>query len=214
MKIKKIPKTKTYIVITLISSILWILWFIISLYNYNSIKNISFTQEGKDNNQQNINVESNSNISSVNQYNGPVIPKSEDEIKKQKISDTALSTVKDFYNYLNNENYDRLFSLFDEPFKNDSNIRTYFSEDRITNFLNLIDGTWKPQQIEEELDDRKDINFLIRRGFRYNLKYEVELKDYIETWKMILVSRDGGSTFSVNSIYCEERNCSKKLFYR
>lgn len=214
MKITKLPKTKTYIFITLFSSILWIIGFFISIYNYKSIKTISYTQNGNKNIQQNINVDSNSRISSVNQYNWPVIPKTDEEIKKEELSYTAKSVVKDFYNYMNNKNFNRFYNLFDNAFKNDNNIKIYFSENRIINFLDIIDGSLKPQLIEEDYDERKDTEFLIRRWFRYNLKYEINWKHHIEVWKMILISTDKGKSFQVNSLYCEIKNCSKSPFYK
>jgi hypothetical protein len=213
MNIQKFSKTKLYIIISFLASIFWIMGFIMSLYNYSLIQNINIIQEWNNNQQQNVNMNWDSQIGEVNQYNWQIIPKTQEEIKVDSLSYKAKSSVKDFYNYINNKNFDKLYNIFDKPFKEDSNIKTYFSNNRINRFLWLIDWTIKPQEIEEDLDERKDTDFVIRRWFRYFLKYEIKNQPYKEIRKMILVSNNWGENFYINSLFCETKDCWKLPFY-
>jgi len=215
MKIRKFSKTNSSLWIHLIASICGILWLLLALFNYNSIKNITYKQEGKNNTQQNINMEWEGEIWSINQYNNAqIIPLSEEERNILDKSYKAKSYVKDFYNYMNNQNFQRFYSIQDNAFKQDQDIQIYFSENRIIKFLAQINGTLKPQEIKEVQDDRKDTDFVSRRGFKYFLKYEIKDIIHKEVWKMILISTDWWHTYQVNSLFCETKNCWNLPFYK
>lgn len=132
----------------------------------------------------------------------------------KNIPNNTQDYVKNFYTYINNKNHVWLISIFDAPFKNNTTIKTYFSEKRLNKFINSIDWLLKPREIVEVTNDRKDTDSIIKRSYKYLLKYKIDNKNYKESWKMTLISRNWGKNFLVNSLFCESDGCSKSPFYK
>jgi len=137
-------------------------------------------------------------------------------IKKENkvLLDNTQDYILNFYNYINNKDYIWLLSIFDRPFKKDTTIKTYFSEKRLNNFVDSLDWSLEIKEVLEVTQGRKNTEYIIRKSYKYLLKYKINNIEFKENWKIVLVSRDWGDNFLVNSLFCESKGCSKSPFYK
>ncbi len=223
MSFKKFSKSRVFILISFLGSLVWIIWFIISLLNLSEINNIKYEiwNISLDNSNNNIswinnlnNFERNSWSINIDQSNKNILQKTEEEELIESLSRKWKSYVVDFYNYINNRSFDNLYSIFDNVIKKDETVMTYFSYQRINNFLNKIDWSIKIiWDIKEINNHNKNEEYSIRRWYEYLIQYEVDWQIYKERWEMILVSYDEWNRFFVNSIKCSTKSCSKMPFF-
>lgn len=143
-----------------------------------------------------------------------VIPKTNEEKKIDEITQRAKSALVDFYNAINNRDFDRVKILSHNTFIADPALSKYFWKTYLSNFIATIDGTWRPQNITEDPDKRKDEKFISRRGFNYEMYYVLKNKQpYRDKWNAVVVYDPSKDKFFINSLSCETKFCINQPFF-
>lgn len=154
----------------------------------------------------------NNQITQTNIQN-QVIAKSEYEVEKDKITDTARSFIMDFYQTLNNHNYERLEKLYHSTFIKDPEVQKYFSKQRWDRFMKCIDKSIQVTNIEHlEIWDVNNQQ-KNKRWFHYWIAYSIWKKEYKDDWEMVWVDFERFGNFRLAKLECKSPWCSNSPFF-
>ena len=225
----KISKHWFVFIFSIIANGLWIWWFFTAQQATTHIDKIdnqinemktSFSGSGNLSLQWNNNATIQGSIQSGSQVyqNSPVqqtiIPKTQEEKRSDEITKQAQSTLADFYLAISNKDFEKVKILSDNTFIWDPNLSRYFSETYLRDFLDIVDGTWKIQHIEEDTDQQKDTIYESRRSFHYEMLYTLKNgQPYKDKWNAIIKYSPEKNAYYVNAITCETKNCTNQPFF-
>lgn len=143
-----------------------------------------------------------------------VIPKTPEEKKADEISQRAKSALVDFYNAINSKDFEKVKRLSDNTFIGDPVLSKNFSASYLDRFLGTLNGTWKIQKIEMDIDKTKDEKYVSRRGFNYEMYYTLKNgQSYRDKWNAIVKYDPASDTFFINSLNCETKLCINQPFF-
>lgn len=143
-----------------------------------------------------------------------IVPKTSEEKKADEITQRAKGALNDFYNAINNKDFVRVEALSHNTFIADPSLSKYFWKTYLANFLAIIDGTWRIQNIKEDADKRKDERFTSRRGFNYEMYYVLKNgQPYKDKWNAIVVYNASEDRFFINALNCETKKCVNQPFF-
>lgn len=143
-----------------------------------------------------------------------VIPKTLEEKRIEEISSRSKSILVDYYNAINNKDFKRIKNLQDNTFIWDTGLSKYFWPEHLSIFLKSLDWTWKIQNIEEDLDKRKDTEFVSRRWFNYEMYYTLKnWQVFRDKWNAIVKYDIENNIYLVNAISCETKRCINQPFF-
>lgn len=122
-----------------------------------------------------------------------------------------IALIQNFYSLVSAKDIEGLRNLFDTPMKNSSNIRSIFSNYKISPFIDNIRGN-KIQPTNISLIDTSDSG---TKEYEYMLTYTLETSDqtqeFDELWKIKIRTENGEQ--KIGSIWCESYRCSYNPFF-
>lgn len=118
--------------------------------------------------------------------------------------------IESFYDKINNRDFSSLADITDSYLKKTDTYRTYFSVNRLSNFLDKI--AWNKvyiTEIKELPSDKPDV-----KHYWYTIKYKVDWVNHLieEEREMAIVNRNWKKL--IWSIMCVTTGCSKMPFFQ
>lgn len=121
-----------------------------------------------------------------------------------------IQIIQNFYGYINILDFSNINASVDKYLKNSDVFRTYFSQNRLTNFINKISNNWLSiSNIQLESGDENSTRYYL-----YDISYQ--LKD---SWEYIQEQRESAivkrnDQYLIWSIRCVTTWCSKMPFFQ
>ena len=126
------------------------------------------------------------------------------------VNDEYTDIIKTFYDKINNRDFSSLADITDSYLKKTDTYRTYFSVNRLSNFLDKIAGNKVYVSSIKELPSNKD-NV---KKYWYTIKYKVDWINHLieEAREMAIINRNWRKL--IWSIMCVTTGCSKMPFFQ
>ena len=131
-------------------------------------------------------------------------------INNEQENDEYVNLIRSFYDKINNREFSELSSITDRYLQDSGPFKTYYSSNRLSNFLNKIDGgriylVW----IKELPSNKSNV-----KNYWYTIKYKVKWIDNLteEEREMAIVNRNWKNL--IWSVMCVTTWCSKMPFFQ
>lgn len=121
-----------------------------------------------------------------------------------------IQIIQNFYGYINILDFTNINASVDKYLKNSDVFRTYFSQNRLTNFINKISDNWLSiSNIQLESGDENSTRYYL-----YDVSYHIK-----ESWEYIQEQRESAivkrnDQYLIWSIRCVTTWCSKMPFFQ
>lgn len=130
-----------------------------------------------------------------------------DEIKEQN-SQAGQEALSEFYQKFSSKDTKELQKLFDSPLQKSTDIQKFFSEYKITPFIDNIEGnSISPENIELLSTSPSGVE-----EYQYNINYKLNNQEFSELRKAKIRYTTEGA--KIASIHCESHRCSYNPFFR
>lgn len=134
----------------------------------------------------------------------------ENNINGWNADDEYISLIKSFYDKINNREFSDLWTITDSYLKTSDSFRTYYSSNRLSNFLDKIAGgkvyiVW----IKELSSDKPNV-----KKYWYTIRYKVNWVNHLteEEREMAIVNKNWKNL--IWSVMCVTTWCSKMPFFQ
>ncbi|MDR0369003.1 MAG: hypothetical protein LBH96_00220 [Candidatus Peribacteria bacterium] len=132
----------------------------------------------------------------------------EDVESKEDDTQTGEEVLSNFYQKFSSKEIRELQQLFDAPLQKSNDIQRFFSEYKITPFIDNIEGnSIAPENIELLSTSPSGVE-----EYQYNINYKLNNQEFSELRKAKIRYTTEGA--KIASIRCETHRCSYNPFFR
>lgn len=135
------------------------------------------------------------------------------DVKKDKVTDEAKSFVNDFYQTINNKNFEKTQGYYHFWFSKYSDIKTYYSKSNWDRFTKCIDDGIHLGKIERLENHDTTTDKKHKRWFSYDITYSIKWRQYKENWEMVWVDEELNWEYKLAWLICNTTWCSSNPLF-